>query len=57
MESDALGEMWVDLGEYGWYPDRLPSEGATESSGSSGSEGESDGDGGGGGGGESEKWA
>lgn len=42
VESDALGELWVDLGEYGWYPDRLPSEGMTESS--SGNESESEGE-------------
>jgi hypothetical protein len=39
-----MGELWVDLGEYGWYPDRLPSEGMTESSSGSGSESESEGE-------------
>lgn len=28
---DAMGEMYVDLARYGWFPERLPSEeGLTE---------------------------
>lgn len=43
VEHDAMGEWWVDLGKFGWYPDRLPSEeGMTESS--SGSESDSEGE-------------
>lgn len=26
--TGALGELTVDFGEYGWFPDELPSEGA-----------------------------
>ncbi|KAL1854523.1 Alkyltransferase-like protein 1 [Paecilomyces lecythidis] len=33
VDTDAMGEMYVDLGRYGWFPDRLPSEeGLTEDS-------------------------
>ncbi|GAD92862.1 hypothetical protein CIMG_08912 [Paecilomyces variotii No. 5] len=31
VDTDAMGEMYVDLARYGWFPDRLPSEeGLTE---------------------------
>lgn len=26
VETGSLGEAWVNLGEYGWFPRRLPSE-------------------------------
>lgn len=33
VDTDAMGEMYVDLARYGWFPDRLPSEeGLTEDS-------------------------
>ena len=28
VETGALGELSVDLGTYGWFPNRLPSEGS-----------------------------
>lgn len=26
IETDSMGEMYVDFGRYGWFPRRLPSE-------------------------------
>lgn len=39
--TDAMGEMYVDLARYGWFPDQLPSE-----EGLSSDEDSEDGDGG-----------
>jgi methylated-DNA-protein-cysteine methyltransferase-like protein len=30
VSTDALGELSVDLAEYGWFPNSLPSEDADE---------------------------
>ena len=32
VQAGSLGEAWVDLGEYGWFPARLPSEEREDSS-------------------------
>ncbi|KAJ9305059.1 hypothetical protein DTO217A2_5394 [Paecilomyces variotii] len=47
VDMDAMGEMYVDLATYGWFPDRLPSEeGLTEEEDSEDGESGEDGEGG-----------
>ncbi|PYI11924.1 DNA binding methylated-DNA--cysteine S-methyltransferase [Aspergillus sclerotiicarbonarius CBS 121057] len=45
VSEDAMGELYVDFGRFGWFPDVLPSEEGLDSDGDSNSNGNGDGDG------------
>lgn len=32
VSRDAMGDYYIDMHRYGWFPSRLPSEGETEES-------------------------
>lgn len=44
MTTGALGELMVDFGEFGWFPQVLPSEEGEESEGDGEGEGEEEGE-------------
>ncbi|RAH41534.1 MGMT family protein [Aspergillus brunneoviolaceus CBS 621.78] len=44
VEVDSMGEYYVDLGRFGWFPDVLPSEEGLESDGDGEGEGEGEGE-------------